>query len=118
GIALALTAIGIYGVIAYTVGQRRQEIGVRMALGARGRDVLLLVVAQAMWAVVLGLGAGVAVALLTTRALTGMVYGVSVHDPLILMLVLCLLAAVALVAAYLPGRRAIRIDPSASIRAE
>lgn len=117
-LALVLTAIGIYGVIAYTVGRRRQEIGVRMALGARRSDVLLLVVTQAMRPVAIGLGAGVLAALLSSRVLAGMVYGVSVRDPLIFVLVLCVLVVVALLAAYLPGRRATRIDPSVTLRAE
>jgi putative ABC transport system permease protein len=118
GLALVLTAIGIYGVIAYTVGRRRQEIGVRMALGARRSDVLLLVVTQAMRPVVIGLGTGVLAALLSSRVLAGMVYGVSVRDPLIFVLVLCVLVVVAVLAAYLPGRRATRIDPSVTLRAE
>jgi predicted permease len=118
GLALLLTAIGIYGVIAYTVGRRRQEIGVRMALGARRGDVLLLVVTQAMRPVAIGLGAGVIAALLSSRVLAGMVYGVSVRDPLTFALVLCVLVVVALLAAYLPGRRATRIDPSVTLRAE
>jgi putative ABC transport system permease protein len=118
GLALLLTAIGIYGVIAYTVGRRREEIGVRMALGARRGDVLLLVVTQAMRPVAIGLGAGVIAALLSSRVLAGMVYGVSVRDPLTFALVLCVLVVVALLAAYLPGRRATRIDPSVTLRAE
>jgi len=118
GLALLLTAIGIYGVITYTVGRRQQEIGVRMALGARGGDVLRLVVMQSMRPVVFGLAAGSVAALLVTRVLTGMVYGVGVRDPLTFAFVIGVLAAVAIVAAYLPGRRATRIDPSVTLRAE
>jgi predicted permease len=118
GLALVLTAIGIYGVISYAVGRRRQEIGVRMALGARASDVSRLMVRQAMRPVLLGLVAGVAAALLLTRLLAGMVYGVSVRDPLTFVLVLCVLAAVAALAAYLPSRSATRIDPSLALRAE
>jgi predicted permease len=118
GLALVLTAIGIYGVISYAVGRRRQEIGVRMALGARGSDVSRLMVRQAMRPVLLGLAAGVVAALLLTRLLAGMVYGVSVRDPLTFVLVLCVLTVVAMLAAYVPSRSATRIDPSLALRAE
>jgi predicted permease len=118
GLALALTAIGIYGVVAYSVGRRQQEIGVRMALGAQRGNVLRLVVRQGMQPVLLGLGLGLVAAVALTRYLTSMLYGVSARDPLTLGGVALVLAAVAALASYVPARRATRVAPIVTLRAE
>jgi putative ABC transport system permease protein len=118
GIALLLSALGIYGVMAYTTNQRRQEIGIRMALGARGSDVLRLVVGQGMRLVGIGLAIGLVGAWLLSRVLTSQLYGVTPQDPLTYASVAGLLAAVALTASWLPARRATRVDPMLSLRSE
>jgi putative ABC transport system permease protein len=118
GIALLLTAVGIYGVIAYTARQRTREIGVRVALGARSVDVLRLVARQGMAPVAVGLLVGVAAAAAATRVLDGIVYGVSTYDPLTFVTVVALLGAVGLAASWLPARRAARVDPIIALRAE
>ena len=117
-VALTLASIGIYGVMSYAVRRRTREIGIRMALGAKPADVLRLVVGQGMRLALLGLGAGVAAALLATRLMTRLLYGVSATDPLTFVAIALLLAAVALVANWLPARRAIRTDPTTALRAE
>ena len=117
-LALVLAAVGLYGLLAYLVAQRTREIGVRIALGARTTDVLRLTVAQGMRLTMLGLGAGVLLALVATRALAGVLYGVSASDPLTFGLVAALLAAVALVACGVPAWRAARVDPVAALRSE
>jgi putative ABC transport system permease protein len=117
-VALALAAVGIYGVISYAVSRRTHEIGVRVALGATPASVVALIVGQGMRVVAVGVVAGVAGALLVTRLMTTLVYGVSVTDPLTYVGVAALLSAVALVASYLPARRATRIDPLVAMRAE
>ena len=113
-----LAAVGLYGVMAYSVSQRIQEIGIRMALGARPRDVLALTVGQGMRLTLLGLAAGVLVALAVTRVLTGLLVHVSATDPLIFAGASLFLAAVALAASYLPARRATRIDPNVALRCQ
>ncbi len=118
GVALLLAAIGIYGVMAYTVAQRTQEIGVRMALGAQPRDVIAMVVRQGVRLVALGLGLGFLAAYGTAGLLAGNLYGVSPHDPPTFALVPLLLAVVALLACYLPSRRATLIDPMVALRSE
>jgi putative ABC transport system permease protein len=118
GIALVLSVIGIYGVMAYATSQRRHEIGIRMALGAGTRDVLGLVVGQGMRLVGLGLGLGLIGAWMLSRVLTSQLYDVSAKDPVTYLAVALLLGGVALTASYLPARRAVRIDPMASLRAE
>jgi putative ABC transport system permease protein len=117
-VALLLAAVGIYGVISYAVSRRTQEIGVRMALGATRANVARLIVGQGMRVVVAGVAAGLAGALLLTRLMRTMLYGVQATDPLTYVGVAVMLAAVALVASYIPARRATRIDPLVAMRAD
>jgi len=117
-LAAVLTAVGIYGVVSYTMAQRTQEIGVRMALGAQSRDVLRLTVGQGMKPVGLGLLGGVVGSLGVTRWLESQLYGVSATDPLTFAGVSALLIAVALLACYLPARRATKVDPLVALRRE
>ncbi len=116
--ALLLAAVGIYGVMAYAVARRTQEIGVRMALGADRSRVVRLVVGRAMWLAGLGLAIGLAGALATTRVLDSLLYGITATDPATFVGVPLILAAVALVASLLPARRATRIDPMVALRTE
>jgi putative ABC transport system permease protein len=118
GIAFVLSVIGIYGVMAYATSQRRHEIGIRMALGAGSREVLGLVVGQGMRLVGIGLLLGLTGAWVLSRVLTSQLYGVSARDPVTYASVALLLGGVALGASYLPARRAVRVDPMASLRAE
>ena len=118
GIALVLSVIGIYGVMAYATSQRRHEIGIRMALGAGSREVLALVVGQGMRLVAGGLVLGLAGAWVLSRVLTSQLYGVSARDPLTYLSVVLLLGGIALVASYVPARRAVRVDPMRSLRSE
>jgi putative ABC transport system permease protein len=118
GIALALAAIGIFGVLSYAVSQRTRENGIRMALGAQERTVIGLIVRQAMVLVASGVVAGVVMALFVSQALTKMLFSVKPTDPATFTLVAVLLGAVALLASYLPARRATRVDPVVALRAE
>jgi putative ABC transport system permease protein len=120
-LAIAATLIatfGIYGLMAYAVTQRRREIGVRMALGAERSDVLRLVLARALRIVGAGVIAGLAGAAGVTRVLQSFLFGVTPTDPIAFTIVTLLLMAVGLLAAWLPARRATRIDPCAALRAE
>jgi predicted permease len=117
-IALALSCVGIYGVISYLTEERTREIGVRMALGARRRDILLLVLGQGARMAFLGIGMGVLLALGLTRLLASQIYGVTPHDPLTFGSAGLVLAVVALAACYIPARRAMQIEPVAALRYE
>jgi len=117
-LALLLSSIGIYGVLSYVVGQRVHEIGVRMALGARSVDVLRLVVGEGARMALLGVAAGIAGAFGLTRLMANQLFGVTAHDPLTFAAVAALLTLVALLACYLPARRAVRIDPAIALRGE
>jgi putative ABC transport system permease protein len=118
GVALLIAAIGIYGVLAYSVNQRTREIGLRMALGATPGSVLQLIVAQGMKVVVVGVVIGLAGGLALGRAVSSLVFGVPVHDPATFSLVAVVLTAVALAACILPARRAARVDPMVALREE
>ena len=118
GVALLLAAIGIYGLMAYSVQQRTQEIGIRMALGASPENVRKMVVLQGMRLAAIGVVIGVAAALGLTRFMAGLIYGVKTWDPAVFISVAVLLSAVSWFATYIPARRASRVDPMVSLRYE
>jgi len=118
GVALVLSMVGLYGVISYLVTQRTREMGIRMALGAQARDVVRLVMRQGAALTAPGVSLGLVGAFAFTRLLKNLLYGVSARDPITFGIVATLLAAVALLAAYVPARRASRADPLLAIRTE
>ena len=115
-LALALAAIGIYGVIAYTTRQRTQEIGIRMALGAQQKEIFDLILGQGVRLTFIGVTLGIVLSLLLTRFLRSLLFGVTTTDPLTFAVVIAILSAAALIACYLPARRAMLIDPIESLR--
>ena len=117
-LALALAAIGIYGVMSFSVSKRIHEIGIRMALGAQNSDVLKLVLGQGLKLTLLGIVLGVLAAIVLTRFMAALLFGVSATDPLSFLAVAVLLLGVAMLACYVPARRALKIDPMSALRCE
>jgi len=115
-IGLTLGALGIFGVLAFAVNQRRQEIGVRVALGATPRTVLALVVGRGMLLALAGVAVGLAAAALATRSMQSVLYGIETSDPLTFLQVVLVLLAAALLASWIPARRALGIDPMTALR--
>src|SRR3984957_13380651 len=118
GLALVLACVGIYGVVSYLVGQRTHEIGVRIALGAQRSDVMRLVLGEGAKMALVGVAAGLAAAFGLTRLMANQLFGITAHDPLTYAAVAVLLMLVALIACYVPARRAMRLDPVAALRCE
>jgi putative ABC transport system permease protein len=118
GTALLLTAIGIYGVLAYSVSQRTNEIGIRIALGACQSNIFRLIVGQAMLLVAISMAIGLLGAFMATRFLGSLLYGVAAWDPITFASIATLITAVSFLACWLPARRAARVDPVIALRAE
>jgi putative ABC transport system permease protein len=118
GLATLLAAVGIFGVMSYSVTLRTREIGLRMALGAREGEVLKLILRQGLVLTLTGIAIGLAGALALTRLLSSLLYGVSANDPWTFVAIALLLSAVSWIACYLPARRASRVDPLVALRSE
>jgi ABC-type antimicrobial peptide transport system permease subunit len=117
-LALLLSCLGLYGILSYTVARRTNEIGIRMALGADRRDVLWLVLRDALRLVLLGVLLGIPAALAATRLVASQLFGIGAADPVAIVLATLVLLVVAAVAGYLPARRATRVDPLVALRYE
>jgi predicted permease len=118
GAALMLAALGVYGIVAYSVSQRSREFGIRVALGARPAQIVTMVVGQNLRVVVVGLALGLLIAIPATRLLRGLLYQVGPNDPIVFAGIGSLLAAVAVIASYLPARRGTQVDPVVTLKAD
>jgi putative ABC transport system permease protein len=118
GLALALAGVGVYGLVSYSVTQRTNEIGLRVALGAQPADVLRMVVQRGLVVSLIGVALGLPAAFALARLIRTLLFGVTAADPMVFVGVPVLLVAVAAMASYLPARRAMRIDPTAALRSE
>jgi ABC-type antimicrobial peptide transport system permease subunit len=117
-LAALLAAVGLYGVMSYTVARRSNEIGIRLAMGARGVDVLKMVIAEAGWMVGIGVVIGVALGLGAAKAASTLLFGLQPTDPGTLTAAIALLASIGLMASYLPARRASKLDPMTTLRSD
>jgi len=118
GLALFIAAVGLYGVLSYTVARRTQEIGIRMALGARSRDVVAMILKEIVWLVCLGLALGIPLALFLSRFIGDLLYGLTPADPLTIVAGALVMLTVAMFAGYAPARRASRVDPMVALHCE
>jgi putative ABC transport system permease protein len=116
GLALVLAAVGIYGVMSYSVAQQTREIGIRIALGAKRTDVLKMTVKAGLKMVAIGLGIGLAAAVVLTRVMASLLFGISATDPITFISISLVLLAVALLASYIPALRATKVDPMVALR--